>query len=143
MGVLPRSCALAIVATMGGCAIGVGGDNESSAITVGEDGTSAITLDDDGGTEQGTADDGGTGPGPGTNDDAADDDPSGTGGGSGEICNGLDDDGDGQIDEDVEDVTCGEGVCMASVPGCPGGVPGQCFPGQPGTESCNGLDDDC
>lgn len=147
MGVLPRTSGLAIVATVAGCAVGVGGDNESSAITVGEDGTSAVTLDDDGGPGGPASDtegDDATGPGPGTIDDAGTDgDASETDGGFGEICNGLDDDGDGQIDEDVEDVTCGEGVCMASVPGCPGGVPGQCFPGMPGTESCNGLDDDC
>ncbi|MBC8074175.1 MAG: hypothetical protein IAG13_38000, partial [Deltaproteobacteria bacterium] len=61
----------------------------------------------------------------------------------GEVCNGLDDDGDGEIDEDVPELACGIGTCEVNVDGCEGGVPAQCFPGSPGAESCNGLDDDC
>lgn len=71
--------------------------------------------------------------------DGSDSDPTA----GGEVCNGLDDDGDGSVDEDVPDITCGVGICEVSVAGCEGGVPSQCFPGSPGSESCNGLDDDC
>jgi hypothetical protein len=62
---------------------------------------------------------------------------------SSEICNGLDDDCDGSIDEDLGSTTCGIGMCQRTVPNCSGGVPQTCVPGLPTTESCNGLDDDC
>jgi hypothetical protein len=67
-----------------------------------------------------------------------------------EICNGLDDDCNGMVDEAPlpgigSSVTCGSNVgvcrfgsmaCVAGRPVCQGGV-------MPGTETCNGLDDDC
>lgn len=60
-----------------------------------------------------------------------------------ERCNGLDDDGDGAIDEDIPDVTCGVGACAATAPGCVAGRPGVCTPRAPRAEWCNGRDDDC
>jgi hypothetical protein len=126
---------LAIACAFAGCAIGVGGGTDSSALSVGEGGSS--------GADGGTADDGSAGDM--TMDDGATgadttDDPKG---GDPELCNGIDDDADGEIDEGIGELSCGMGICLATVPGCAGGVPGQCFPGQPGDETCNGLDDDC
>jgi hypothetical protein len=64
---------------------------------------------------------------------------------SSEVCNGLDDDCDGQIDEDFGGtITCGTGECRRTVTNCDGGgVPATCAPGAPSDEVCNGLDDDC
>ncbi|MFK7985035.1 MAG: MopE-related protein [Sandaracinaceae bacterium] len=64
-----------------------------------------------------------------------------------ELCNGLDDDCDGDLDEDPIDVgrtcgsamgTCAPGVtiCVAGAPVCDGGTVGV-------AETCNGIDDDC
>ena len=76
------------------------------------------------------------------------DDGAGGAGGSGgsgdpETCNGIDDDGDGAVDEGLAPITCGVGACRAEAPGCVGGEPGTCMPGLPGVEACNGVDDDC
>jgi hypothetical protein len=60
-----------------------------------------------------------------------------------EVCNGRDDDGDGQIDEEIEELSCGEGACAATAPGCVDGQVGSCIPGAPSPEICNGIDDDC
>ena len=71
------------------------------------------------------------------------------GGSHPEDCNGKDDDCDGLVDEDFslgKTCTDGKGACLAygqiacGVDGAPhcGAVPGP-----PGTESCNGQDDDC
>ncbi|MFH2009062.1 MAG: MopE-related protein [bacterium] len=61
-----------------------------------------------------------------------------------EVCNGQDDDCDGATDEGLGQTTCGLGVCQHTVNNCIGGVPQTCDPNQgAGTETCNGLDDDC
>ncbi|MDF1563626.1 MAG: MopE-related protein [Deltaproteobacteria bacterium] len=77
------------------------------------------------------------------------------GSGSAEICNGLDDDCDGGTDEDAlwvnkgEVCTSGTGTCLRSgTLICDTGNPGGAMvcsatAGAPGTEVCNGLDDDC
>ena len=64
-----------------------------------------------------------------------------------EICNGADDDCDGDVDDAVDGAGApcdgGEGVCGNAVMAC---VLGQliCSPlGQPGAEVCNGADDNC
>jgi Putative metal-binding motif len=60
-----------------------------------------------------------------------------------EICNGRDDDGDGRIDEDLGELSCGIGACQRVVAACQGGTMAACEPGPPSDESCNGIDDDC
>jgi Putative metal-binding motif len=56
-----------------------------------------------------------------------------------EVCNNLDDDCDGDVDERVRP-TCGEGWCRREAPGCDLQY---CMPGAPVKEKCNFLDDDC
>ncbi len=65
-----------------------------------------------------------------------------------EICNGVDDDCDGVIDQGatVSPITCGVGECKRTVYRC--GYTGEtfnstCTPGEPTTEICDGLDNDC
>jgi hypothetical protein len=63
-----------------------------------------------------------------------------------ELCNGVDDDDDGEIDEALGEIVCGVGECAVVEPACIGGVGVVCTPemqGVPLAESCNGLDDDC
>src|SRR6185503_9477864 len=60
-----------------------------------------------------------------------------------EACNGVDDDCDAAIDENLGSTTCGTGACSRTVSTCVGGVPQICTPGQPTAETCNGIDDDC
>src|SRR5262249_25760309 len=59
-----------------------------------------------------------------------------------EVCNNIDDDCDGQID-DMGTTMCGVGACLRSVVTCIAGVTQTCTPGTPGSELCNGIDDDC
>lgn len=59
-----------------------------------------------------------------------------------EVCNGVDDDCNGVID-DMPDLECGLGACLRTAVACIGGVPGVCVPGEPTPEECNGIDDDC
>jgi Putative metal-binding motif len=56
-----------------------------------------------------------------------------------EVCNNVDDDCDGDVDERVRP-TCGEGWCRREAPGCDLMY---CMPGAPTKEKCNFLDDDC
>jgi len=61
-----------------------------------------------------------------------------------EVCDGDDNNCDGQIDEGLGTTTCGLGPCQNTVPNCLDGVPVKCdaFEGA-GDEVCNGVDDDC
>jgi hypothetical protein len=59
--------------------------------------------------------------------------------GATEVCNNIDDNCDGNVDEHVRP-TCGEGWCRREAPGCDVAY---CMPGEPTKEKCNFLDDDC
>jgi hypothetical protein len=59
--------------------------------------------------------------------------------GAEEICNLVDDDCNGFVDESVRP-HCGVGRCERQSTSCD---PGECIPGEPLTETCNLLDDDC
>jgi N-acetylneuraminic acid mutarotase len=63
--------------------------------------------------------------------------------GATDLCNGIDDNCDGQIDEGLGLTTCGVGACQRTVQNCVGGVAQTCAPGAPTSEVCNGIDDDC
>jgi hypothetical protein len=61
-----------------------------------------------------------------------------------EVCNGKDDDCNGINDDLAQPITtCGVGACQRQVTACIGGNPQTCNAGNPGTETCNGIDDDC
>jgi hypothetical protein len=57
-------------------------------------------------------------------------------------CNGIDDNGNGQIDENYSPYTCGQGIC-ARQSTCSNGV-ATCNPGPAGSRNCDSsLDNDC
>ena len=60
-----------------------------------------------------------------------------------EVCNGVDDDCNGLVDENLGTTTCGSGACTRTISNCVNGVPQTCTPGTPTAEVCNGIDDDC
>jgi hypothetical protein len=60
-----------------------------------------------------------------------------------EVCNGLDDDCDGVIDDGFSITTCGVGACFRVAQECNGQMAGTCTPGTPGIETQNLIDDDC
>lgn len=61
-----------------------------------------------------------------------------------EVCNGLDDNCNGQIDEAFGQSTCGIGACQRTVDICANGRIQACVPGTPTPEICgDGIDQDC
>ncbi len=62
---------------------------------------------------------------------------------SAEVCNGLDDDCDGVVDDALPTLSCGVGACTRTIASCVDGQTVTCEAGAPVEETCNGLDDDC
>ena len=61
-----------------------------------------------------------------------------------EVCDGLDNDCDDEIDEELGTVSCGVGPCDHSVDSCLDGVPQECDPLEGALEEvCDGADNDC
>jgi hypothetical protein len=61
-----------------------------------------------------------------------------------EVCDGDDNDCDGDTDEELPDIGCGLGICDHSITACVGGVLQSCDPLEGATdEICDGDDNDC
>ncbi len=60
-----------------------------------------------------------------------------------ELCNGVDDDRDGRVDEEIEPRVCEPPGPCSGVSRCLAGRFGPCEIPPPEPESCNGRDDDC
>ena len=60
-----------------------------------------------------------------------------------EVCDALDNNCDGQVDEGLGMTICGVGACQNSVNNCTGGVLNSCTPGTPTVETCDNLDNNC
>lgn len=64
-------------------------------------------------------------------------------GSSMEVCDGVDNDCDGDVDEGIPDISCGLFDCEVTIPGCIGGMVPVCVPLPPEAEICDGVDNNC
>ncbi|MBU1034603.1 putative metal-binding motif-containing protein [Patescibacteria group bacterium] len=60
-----------------------------------------------------------------------------------EVCDGIDNNCNGQSDENLGSTTCGIGACKVTQAICVNGVIQTCKPKSPSYELCNSKDDDC
>ena len=61
-----------------------------------------------------------------------------------EMCDGLDNDCDGEADEELGTLSCGKGPCFHTIAACVDGNPQQCDPLEGAEEeTCDGIDNDC
>ncbi len=60
-----------------------------------------------------------------------------------EVCDGVDNNCNGMIDEGLGTSTCGVGACTRTVPVCSLGRPQTCAPGVASAEVCDGIDNNC
>lgn len=60
-----------------------------------------------------------------------------------EVCDGIDNNCDGSVDENLGQESCGTGPCRITINKCKDGKVQTCTPKQGSTEICNGIDDDC
>ncbi len=61
-----------------------------------------------------------------------------------EVCDGADNDCDGQTDEEQPALACGKGQCFHTMDSCQGGQTQECNPFDgAGKEACDGIDNDC
>ena len=63
--------------------------------------------------------------------------------GADEECDGLDNNCNGEVDEELGATTCGIGECEVTVDNCVDGVTQECIPDEPTDEVCDGFDNDC
>jgi hypothetical protein len=60
-----------------------------------------------------------------------------------EVCDGIDNNCEGSIDEGLGTITCGLGACLNTVQSCVDGRPVECVPRASKPEACDGIDNNC
>ncbi len=60
-----------------------------------------------------------------------------------EICDGVDNDCDWGLDEELGSLSCGMGACAVTIPSCENGSLAVCLPKTEEIEVCDGVDNDC